>query len=170
MNRTKLYGWIIIGLLLVIAAFFATHFLHKGKRHRGQSSPMEIVIERLHFDKNQIASYKEIIPKHQDFVKKSNRSLKEKQKQYLSLLKKPASSIQADSLKKEIAQLHVDIQSTNFAHFLEIKALCKPEQMDDFNHLVDDLGKLFGRQKGRKGGHKGGKKGGHKGGHKGGRH
>ncbi|MDN3675870.1 hypothetical protein QWY90_00745 [Flavobacterium paronense] len=35
------------------------------------------------------------------------------------------------------------MKKTHFKHFVDIKKLCHKDQMEDFNELTEDLGRIF---------------------------
>ena len=50
-----------------------------------------------------------------------------------------------DSLVNKLCQLQMEIENTNYNHFLSIKALCKNDQLPQFKLLVSDLVQIFPR-------------------------
>ena len=44
-----------------------------------------------------------------------------------------------------MCEIQKEIEKTHFQHFLEIKALCRPEQIEDFNLLSEELARIFAK-------------------------
>jgi hypothetical protein len=106
--------------------------------------PREIVIEKLSFNQEQIAAYDVTIKRHQNAIRTLDDSIRNKKNQLYSRLKNNASEIDKnDSLVIELGNYQKQIETTHFNHFIEIKNICKPEQIDDFNSLTSELSKIF---------------------------
>jgi len=142
-NKTKFFSFLIIGLLasnLLLIGFLVL----KPKQHPPKPErPKNIIIEKLKFDKSQIESYQNLIDNHIQEVKAAERKLNDAKTLYYQTLKSGNKEVALEVLlaaQKEIEQIH-------FNHFEDIKNLCKPEQLEKFNELVDELGRLFSSQK-----------------------
>ena len=61
MNKTKLLSVAVIALLVLNFGILGFLFLSKKHEPNGRKMPREIVIEKLHFDENQIVEYEKII-------------------------------------------------------------------------------------------------------------
>jgi hypothetical protein len=48
-----------------------------------------------------------------------------------------------DSLENKLGELQRQIETVHYNHFTDIKKLCKPEQLENFNALTHDLAKFF---------------------------
>jgi hypothetical protein len=143
---------LVLNLIAVSAFWVFKGFGTQGNGGRdGQGGgPRNEIIDRLHFDKGQVAQYDSLIVKHRKLV-----GQKEKEIQGLrtSLFMGVSDGIDAklkDSWVRQIGVLHADIQQIHFAHFLDIQKICKPDQRVDFERLTKDLSKMF-RGRGPKG-------------------
>jgi hypothetical protein len=150
---------LVLNLIAVSAFWVFKGFGTQGNGGRdGQGGgPRNEIIDRLHFDKGQVAQYDSLIVKHRKLV-----GQKEKEIQGLrtSLFMGVSDGIDAklkDSWVRQIGVLHADIQQIHFAHFLDIQKICKPDQRVDFDNLTKDLSKMF-RGRGPKGRPDGGSK------------
>jgi protein CpxP len=152
MERTKLLTFTSIGLLLLNLLTIGFLVLKPGQsRHPdhppGAQEPARIIIRRLHFDSEQQAHYQELVHEHQKTVRALREQSTELFRDYYGLLASDrADSVQATALSQQIATNQRELAQLNFAHFSQIKALCRPGQKADFNELVADLSKLFGQQ------------------------
>ena len=64
-----------------------------------------------------------------------------------SLLSEATNNSLKDSLFKEIATTHTEIEHIHYQHFSAIKAICTPEQMSHFNELIKEIADLFSHPK-----------------------
>ena len=144
MNKTKLLSIAVIALLLLNFGILSFLFLSKGNPPSDRKMPREIVIEKLHFDKNQIVAYEKIIEIHQNTIRDLDKSIRETKNELYQLLNSDKiDSVQKDSLFLRLASYQKQIETTHFNHFLDIKKICKKEQLSDYNDLTKELSSLF---------------------------
>ena len=153
MRREKLLTLSVIALLLLNITLLVFLFLdrkshphHSGNPDHRMHGPKHIIIKKLDFDEQQIKKYESIIPEHKNSIDSLLPALELAKKQYYQLV---AGEEQQNShfILEKIADLHKKIDSTNFNHFLKIKSICKPEQLDRFNNLSRELSELFSNKK-----------------------
>ena len=145
MNKTKVLGFAVIALLVLNFGILAFLFLSKNDDGpRGRKMPREIVIEKLHFDENQIEAYDKTIKIHQEDIRNLDDSIRSTKNELYQLMNSDTiDSVQKDSLFLKLANYQKQIETTHFNHFLEIKKLCKKEQLSDYENLTEELSKLF---------------------------
>jgi UDP-glucose 6-dehydrogenase len=144
MNKSKLNTIIVIGLLLsnIILVCF---ILFKKPPHPMRPKPREIIIEKLGFDENQVAAYDVIIKEHQKNIRNKEEQIMNVKKQLYFLVGNNIENNLKDSLITQLGNLQMDIENIHYSHFVEIKKICKPEQMERFNQLLDEIAILFSR-------------------------
>lgn len=131
---------VLITINLVLVAFI----LFRAPHHPKHGGPRNIIIERLQFDNNQIDQYDVFIKKHRsDITSIEEQILTNKNQLYSLLQEEKVDTLKRDSLIALISELHIQIENVNFNHFGEIKSLCTPEQLNDFNLLVNEIAQLF---------------------------
>ncbi len=145
MNKTKVLGFAVIALLVLNFGILAFLFLSKNEDGpRGRKMPREIIIEKLHFDKNQIDAYDKTIKIHQETIRELDDSIRTAKNDLYQLLNSEnINSVQKESIFLKLANYQKQIETTHFNHFLEIKKLCKKEQLSDYENLTEELSKLF---------------------------
>ncbi len=145
MNKTKLLSFAIIALLFLNFGILGFLFLSKDKEEpKGRKMPREIVIEKLHFDANQIIEYDKTIKIHRKTITSIDDSIKvAKNELYQLLNSESVDSVKKDSLYSKLAYYQKQVEITHFNHFLEIKAICKKEQLADYKTLTEELSKIF---------------------------
>ena len=96
MSKSKLLSIAVIGLLVINLGILAFLFTRKPPNPpkdgpgRSQEGPKKIIIERLHFDKDQAAQYEQIIKEHQEAIKSLDQQIrltKNKRASFFQLLK-----------------------------------------------------------------------------------
>lgn len=145
MNRNKFYLLIIIGLLLSNLLLTAL-FLFRPKREGfiDHNKPRNIVIGRLQFDEQQIRKYDELIGEHRVQIREKDRTMMQLKKSLFSLLSSPENvTSKADSLVRELGYTQQQIEKIHFDHFMDIKALCKPEQLLEYDKLAGEITEIF---------------------------
>lgn len=142
MNKVKLYGAFSIALLLINIVLIWLMF-SRNPPERRREEPKIFIIEKLHFDAAQISKYEKLIKWHRENINASDEKVKDLKKELYACLKSENHSVSADSLIKEIGKEKLHIEQVHYQHFSDIKNLCKPDQLSDFNSLSTELTKLF---------------------------
>ncbi|KQK26533.1 hypothetical protein AR438_04600 [Chryseobacterium aquaticum] len=141
MTKNRFYIFIIIGLLISNMLLVAFILLKKPPQHSG---PRNLIIERLKFDENQIQQYDELISQHRRQIGEKRHEMTDLKTQYYSLLKNEDKK-NGDLLINEIGKLSMETEKINYKHFQDIKRICRPDQMKNFDNLIDDFENLFNR-------------------------
>lgn len=150
MKKEKLISFFAIGLL-VCNIILIVYIFQNHRRPPMSEGPRNLIIERLHLNPDQIKKYDALIEVHKKTIRDENdKMMFLKNKFYSCIIDSSSSQIQ-DSLKREIGQLQINIEITHYNHFKDIGSLCLPQQMDDFNNLIKEIGQLFDRRMGRPG-------------------
>ena len=149
MERIKLLTVAVIALLLLNMGTLAYLFVGQGHQRMGPPPPphpRDIIIRKLHFDDAQVQQYEKLIQWHRGQIEVRDREIgKTKDRLYLSLIKSPPDLKVKDSLIGRLSALQKEIEEVHFKHFQDIKAICKPEQIGDYNSLTEELGRIFSR-------------------------
>ncbi len=152
MSKIKLLSIAVIGLLAANIAVVCFLLLRKPMHPEGmpqaekKEGPKQIIIDKLHFSKEQVVAYEAIIVKHREAVKGLKDSISNtKNNLYQSL--KTETFAGKDSLINLLSDLQKRIETVHYEHFAQIKKLCKPEQIEDFNNLTNELAFYFTTEK-----------------------
>lgn len=137
LTKTKFLQIAVAALLLLNLGTLAWfRFGHRPPRP-GESLKNR-AIERLHFDTGQTAAYEKLIEQHRSAVRaKEAEILAAKKRLYAGL--KGGDFPEKDTLVLQIGQLQTEIEHIHFTHFQEMKNLCRPDQIADFQNFVDEL-------------------------------
>jgi superoxide dismutase len=139
MNKFKFLSLIIIGLLLSNGILVYVLI----KEHSKKDGPKTIIIEKLHFDQEQIKNYENYIQQHRKAIDVNEATINELRSNLFEQLKYQQDSTKIDSLISKIAMQQNLAEKINYNHFLEIKRLCKPSQKKDFEELTLEIANLF---------------------------
>lgn len=151
MSKLKLLTLAVIGLValnLVVIGFllFGGHNPRIPERLREQNGPKNIIIDRLQFDPNQAKQFKKLIDTHSQLIEALDDSLlMAKIDLYQTLVQEDVAL--KDFLVRKLGAIQQKIEETHYQHFLEIKALCKPEQLPAFNQLALQLANIFDQKR-----------------------
>jgi maltodextrin utilization protein YvdJ len=142
MNKIKFLQVLIIALFLsnLLVVYFAIQL--SNNRGFNPDGPKKLVIEKLHFDEQQISDYEVLIDGHRQQIREKNEAIRhQKQALYQQL------NAENDSLKVicllEIAKLQAQVEEIHYKHFIDIKKLCKPEQLDNYEAFSKEILKIF---------------------------
>lgn len=139
----------VIGLLVLNFATLGYLFFNGSKgqhppMHGRGPQPKEVIIDKLHFDATQQKEYAKIIEWHHGEIEKLDRSIRHTKNDLYSLLMQPVVDVKVkDSLITQLNLYQKQIEETHFKHFEDIKKICRPDQMDNFNDLTEELARLF---------------------------
>jgi hypothetical protein len=143
MTKNKFYIYTIVGLLITNLLLIG-FFIFRKPPHPKMDGPKKIIINSLHFDKNQIAQYDDLIVTHQNRMKDLKDKLNlEKGILYETLNSKDNNELKRDSILLRISKIETEIEKVNYQHFLDIKNICKPNQMGNFEKLTSKLVLFF---------------------------
>jgi len=138
---------VIIGVLVISNGLLAYKIASSSNRHghrndTKQKNPKEVIIQALDFDDTQQEQYEVTITNHRHNIRQKDEEILKKKEQLFSLLVVPNDSLKIKYLA-DLGKLKSEVDSIHFAHFIEIKEICKTVQLDAFNTLTIDLGRLF---------------------------
>ncbi|MDN3677075.1 hypothetical protein QWY90_07095 [Flavobacterium paronense] len=148
MEKTKLLTIAVIGLLVINLATLSFLFLNgpKGNRppHEGRPMPKEIIVEKLHFDEQQQKEYDKLIKWHHGEITRLDSDIRQTKNELYDQLNQTEVNVKTkDSLITLLNSYQKQVEETHFKHFVDIKKLCHKDQMEDFNELTEDLGRIF---------------------------
>jgi len=118
-------------------------FFNRSKAPFGEG-PKKIIAERLHFDAQQMADYDKLIAVHRTEIRTQDSLIRQTKNGLYGCLNSN-NIVLKDSLENKLGQLQTGVEAVNYNHFLDLKKLCRDDQLSYFNDLVKDLAQLFGR-------------------------
>ena len=156
--------WIALVVILVIINLVSLVFLWQGRAFSLQGAdhrPEDVKADRtenllkrnLRLDQNQIQQFRDARKEHFRKIRPIESELKARKKELFEMNTRGLSAANSEETMKEIASLHLKIDSLTYEHFSELRSYCREDQMDEFNQFLKRmLGREFGeRRQGRKG-------------------
>lgn len=164
MSQIRLLTFAVVGLLLLNLCTIGFLLLRGRPSHPvgghpagghpaggppAGGDPASVIISRLHFDEQQQTRYRQLVEQHQQQSRELAWQERDLFQRYYGLLTESApDTARATALSQQIADNQRATAQLNFAHFAQIKALCRPNQQANFRKLVGDLTQLFGAKPG----------------------
>jgi protein CpxP len=147
MTRQRILGAALVLLLLLNCATLA--LVARRSVHSGgiapEDRPMHLVIQRLGLKDDQVAAYKGLVTDHRATIGDFEHEMRAVRGQMFQAIG-TTDTVRWDSLATRISALQVEIERTHVQHFTAVRALCRPEQLEHFNALMDELSEHFGRR------------------------
>lgn len=147
MNKSLFYQIVIIALLLLNTFLMFKIYSGESKcdgRYE-REDPRQKIIKKLNFNDAQKQQFQDLIEIHHSKVS-------EKDKEIMALKKKILESLSHDSVinfdneYQRIGELRAEIESIHFNHFLDIKSICRADQLEAFNNMTSKLMHHFGKK------------------------
>ncbi len=149
MKREKFLIAVIIALLisnLLIIGFLVV----RPKPMHGPNGPRNLIIEKLQFDATQIEQYEELISVHRKEIKNLNNDIFQDKKTLYSYLNQDNKTSNVDSLITAISLLQSQVEKTHYNHFQDIRNICKPNQLKNYEELTTEISHIFNSPKPKK--------------------
>jgi periplasmic protein CpxP/Spy len=146
MSKTK-FLTILVVLLLIVNAVTLYFLIEKkdGNKRRstgGNRSYSEYISKKLNFDTVQKEQLKHLRDNHKqelDSIRKEERQIQELKTQ---LLKEGVTdSLKLDSILDLSVAVKKKFERAFHNHFMQIRALCRPDQLKLFNETLDEMNK-----------------------------
>ncbi|MFZ1703817.1 MAG: hypothetical protein WAT79_05695 [Saprospiraceae bacterium] len=145
MNKSKLLTFLAVGLFLSNLLLIGFILIKKPKRPF-EEGPKKMIAERLHFDADQYADYEALIKKHFDQIQKKD-SMIIVSKNTLYACIRNGNKMLKDSMLTNLGKLQMEVEDIHYQHFLDIGNICTEDQLKDYDLLLNDVAKLFSREK-----------------------
>lgn len=141
MKKTKLYGSVVIGLLLLNLGLLGFIYFSNNKAPIN-NGPKEHIIKTLELDEEQIIAYEKSIETHRTAVHSKSKELNEMRTAIFECIKNNDEA-KALKLQKEIGQKQTELEAIHYNHFLYIKSICREDQLEKFEQLLEEVGEMF---------------------------
>ena len=149
MNKIRILTIIAVGMMLINMALLAFFFYSKPGPPR-EEGPRKLVIEKLRFDATQTKQYDQLIEQHRRDIQSGQDHLRDLKNELFQTLRSDKDSGKKDELISMIGEAQVAIEQIHYAHFEQLKAICKPDQIKAYDEMCDDIAKWFAPQPPRK--------------------
>jgi periplasmic protein CpxP/Spy len=144
MNNAKIFQWttLVLVVLNIGLVFFMTMSRPHQNGHHGPDRNKHLIAEKLGFDQTQMEQYEVLINQHRTSISETDREISQA-KQALYALLDNEDQESKDSLMNVIAAQQHAIEEVHFNHFVDIKRLCRDEQLPAYHELTKELGRMF---------------------------
>ncbi len=152
MSKIKLLTIAVLLLLLANIGLITILVLNKPphipppRMGMNTDGPKRIIIEKLNFNKEQVAQYEILIDEHKQKMQLLTDNFKQTKNNLYNTLADD-NGVTKDSLINQLAVLQSKIESTHYNHFIAIKKICFPNQLANFNELSKELSTFFSPDK-----------------------
>lgn len=143
MNKTKFLTAAVILLVILNAATLYFLFNGHGKKppvRNGGRPFSEFISKQLNFDSAQSAQLQLLRDKHKtelDNLRKEDKVLHDSL--FAFVKRGDMDSVKIDSFLNRISVNKKEFELAFIHHFAQIRSLCKPEQLDLFNKMIDQM-------------------------------
>jgi len=147
MTKTNvLYGIVALLVALNITVLLIVLGMPEPPKEFGHRPPNlgRLIEQELHFDGQQKEKLGELIDSHRAQTGKLDAQIQKiRGTYYESLADNQYTLAQQNQLLQQLGQLQMRIEKGRWQHFMAIKKLCRPEQLDDFSELTKELVRAF---------------------------
>jgi hypothetical protein len=140
-------------ILLLVVNIIALTMLWTGHNKAGEEGPLhppagpvfEFVSKELNLDKQQQEQYKVLRTEHQLRQRPLADSIRKAKDAFFDLLKNTAATdSQINLLNQHALALQGQLELVNFKHFQKLRAICNPQQQEQFDTIIQTVLKRLG--------------------------
>jgi len=142
MSKVKFLTILSIALAvinLVLIGFFLSR-PHHGKY---KDVPKEYIVKQLNLDKKQVLQYDILIEEHQGKRNVLNEKIMMFQNELYPVVLKEGNVAKKDEILIQLNSIHQELETLHLDHFEQLKKICRADQINQFQALVDKLTDLF---------------------------
>jgi Spy/CpxP family protein refolding chaperone len=145
MNKIRSLSFLALALFLTNIGLLV--FIYNGGNNNPkEKGPRNIIIKKLSFSEDQVAQYDKLIEQHRKEIRTTEESIRKTKQQLYITLKSDTAAVANVQYLDELGKLQMEIEQIHYAHFLDIKKLCKTNQLPAFNSLTEELSEHFTHQ------------------------
>jgi protein CpxP len=143
MNKSKFFITTIV-VLLITNLLLVGFLVFRKPPHPPMDGPKKLIIQSLHFNKNQVNEYTKLIEVHKtDILNLKKKLEKSKGRLYATLASESNDELKTDSIFSVIATIESEIELLNYNHFMDIKKICNQDQLNNFKELTSKMAQFF---------------------------
>lgn len=110
--------------------------------------PDKFIIEKLKFNEEQVQKFEELKKEHRRQIEDIQFQSRKLHDEYFGLLKsETVDSVKAAQILDQISANQKELDKVTFSHFAKIKEICKGEQKELFNRVIEDISKPLKEQR-----------------------
>lgn len=134
-QRKKVWAW-VLGIVLFINVLALGFFGYNEFQHRpmpGGPQLKEVISNELKLDEQQRQIYAVYVKNHQNQSAEIRKEIADAKKAYYQFENPNPEALQ------QLTATYGKLDSLNYAHFRDIRGLCKGPQIKAFDHLVEKI-------------------------------
>jgi periplasmic protein CpxP/Spy len=145
MTKIKVLTISVIALVAVNISLIIFIMLGPAMHRPKHEGPKSYITKKLNFDKAQEKAYDNLIIQHQQSIQEEENQAHTLKKALYSNLRSDSPS-NLDSIYQQLSEVQIKMEEIHFMHFLEIRKLCRKDQIPAFDELSNELEELFSRK------------------------
>ncbi|CAA6799369.1 MAG: Unknown protein [uncultured Aureispira sp.] len=110
---------------------------------KNDNAPKTYILNQLNLDEEQVAQYDGLIGAHQKKRRVLNEKIMALRKELYPVALKGGDVSKKDTLLAQLNSAHQDLELLHLGHFEQLKKICRIDQRENFDVLVDELTHLF---------------------------
>lgn len=110
---------------------------------KNKNAPKAYILNQLNLDEKQVAQYDGLIEAHQKNRRVLNAKIMALRKDLYPVALKRGDVSKKDALLVQLNSAHQDLELLHLGHFEQLKKICRIDQREKFDVLVDELTHLF---------------------------
>jgi hypothetical protein len=141
---SKLKFLTLLSITLAIINIVLVGFFLLGPRHgKKQHEPKKHIIKQLNLDEEQVGQYDLLIEEHQKKRKVLNKKNMELRNELYIVTLKEVNLSKKNEILAQLTLVRQDLELVHLGHFEQLKKICREDQQEQFEALVDELTHLF---------------------------
>jgi len=145
MNKIKFLTIAVWALAATNLLLVGSMFFHRfGPPPHGRAR--EMVIRELRLDRAQVRDYDKLIRWHRSRIENAEHRMIELKGRLYGTLAKPDDDKIAPMMDS-IGKIQVEIEHTNYRHFQDIRKLCRPDQLENYDETIRHILEIFRRER-----------------------
>lgn len=149
-KRERMTQWIIVLLVILNLFTMATLWVQRGKdqplplppgdERRQGHGVLEFLEMELDLSEDQTQRLEALRSRHHEERFQTEKLMLDKRREYMRLVtENNPDTAKVNRLARQLGEIQAKMEGLTFQHFTEIKALCTPEQKDQFNRLMREV-------------------------------
>lgn len=141
-TKQRITGWIIVLLVILNVFALATTWIIRPTRVQENPRPpvRDFLKEELHLTEEQAQQFEELRKQH--FLQSkaiTDEAHQLKRAMLDELFSSPPNLAKVEELTEEIGEKQEELEQLRFQHFLALKSLCQPEQVEKLRALIEEI-------------------------------
>jgi hypothetical protein len=143
MNKTKFLTFAVVALVATNLLLIGSMLFHRFGPPPRHGRAREMVIRELHFDRSQIRDYDKLIRWHRSHIDRAEHRIMDLKLELYRTLDENPGADKTQPLMDSIGEIQVEIEHIHYKHFQDIRRLCRPDQLEDYDDAIRKITDIF---------------------------